>query len=52
MLKDNLRIKMYKAEEFGGYKVHYMTVIKGLLKRILAENKTEYKVKGEMAKKL
>ena len=52
MLKDNLKIKMHIDSDFGGYKVHYGNVIKSLLKRILSEKKTDYKVKGEMEKKL
>jgi len=40
MLKDNLKIRMHKDKNFGGgYKVHYMDVLRGLLKRILNERK-------------
>lgn len=40
MLRDNLQIKMHKDKKFAGdYKVHYMDVLRGLLKRILNEKK-------------
>jgi len=40
MLNDNLKIKMHKDEQYAsGYKVHYMQVLRGLLKRILVEKK-------------
>lgn len=53
MLKDNLKLKMHKdAAYHGGYKVHYMNVLRGLLKRILAEKKQDFKVKGELEAKI
>ena len=49
MLQDNLKIKMHRDKNYnGGYKVHYMAVLRGLLKRILIERKQDYKVKGEV----
>lgn len=53
MLKDNLKIKMHKDKNYDcGYKVHYMEVLRGLLKRILNEKKQDYKLKGEVEAKL
>jgi len=53
MLRDNLQIKMHRDKTFqGGYKVHYMDVLRGLLKRILNEKKQEYKLKGEVEGKI
>ena len=36
----------------GGYKCHYMDVLRGLLKRILNEKKQDFKVKGEIEAKI
>lgn len=53
MLQDNLKFKMHKDNNFsGGYKVHYMDVLRGLLKRILNEKKQDFKVKGEIEAKI
>lgn len=53
MLKDNLSIKLHKDKSYDcGYKVHYMNVLRGLLKRILNEKKQDYKLKGEVEAKL
>jgi hypothetical protein len=53
MLQDNLKIKMHKDKAYnGGYKCHYMDVLRGLLKRILNEKKQDYKVKGEIEAKI
>lgn len=51
MLKDNLHIRMHRDKDFG-YKVHYMDVLKGLLKRILNEKQQDYKLKGDAAQKI
>ena len=40
MLRDNLTIQLHEDKNFeSGYKVHYMDVLRGLLKRILNEKK-------------
>lgn len=40
MLKDNLSIKLHRDKSYDcSYKVHYMNVLRGLLKRILNEKK-------------
>ena len=53
MLQDNLKIKMHKDKNYsGGHKVHYMNVLRALLKRILNEKKQDYKLKGEVESRL